>query len=101
MLYVAGALLLLALVRLGAFALLLLAQRAMWRGDYDRALLWLLPLGSMAGKFRVLTLSLAGRFEQAEKIYRKRLDEARTSSARAKELTSLADTLLNQERYPQ
>src|SRR5579872_2728846 len=90
---------LLALIRFGAFVLLLLAQRAMWRGDYDRALVCLVPLGSMASKFRGLTLGLAGRFEESEKIYRKRLAEARTSSARAKELNSLADALLNQERY--
>jgi tetratricopeptide (TPR) repeat protein len=96
-----AAVLLLTLILAGVRILLASAQRAMWRGDYDRTLLWLAPFGSLAEKSRALTLALAGRSKPAETIFRKRVDRARTPSARARELTLLADTLLNQDLFGQ
>jgi tetratricopeptide (TPR) repeat protein len=93
------AVLLVASLWLGARILLRSARRAMWRGDYDRALLWVTPLGPFAGDLRARILALAGRFEPAARIFRKRAAQARTPGVRSRELSLLADTLLDQELY--
>jgi len=94
-----AAVLLVASLWLGARILLRSARRAMWCGDYDRALLWVTPLGPFAGDLRARILALAGQSEPAARIFRKHAAKARTPSARASALSLLADTLLDQELY--
>src|ERR1041384_7667991 len=47
-----------------------LSNRALRRGDYERALWWLKPLGPFGREPRGIVLALAGRHGEAEEIFR-------------------------------
>jgi tetratricopeptide (TPR) repeat protein len=87
------------LLSLIAEAPLRYSSSALRRGDYDRALLWLRPLGTFGRRSRGIVLALAGRFPEAETIFRELAGEARNPKAQAAELNTLGDVLTHQGRY--
>jgi len=74
--------------------------RALSRGDYDRALLWMDRMKAPAWhEFRVVILLVAGRQKEAEEILGKSARESLDRPQRARWLTHLADSLMDQGRW--
>jgi len=79
-----------------------LARRALFRGNYERALQQMDKVKAVAGyEFRAVILILAGRPQEAEAIIAKLGSEARDPMERARRLTILAELLMDQGRWEQ
>jgi tetratricopeptide (TPR) repeat protein len=75
----------------------ILWRRALGRGDYDRAWLWLDRMRVPAEhEFRITILLLAGRPKEAEERLRKLADGALDHTQQARRLTFLAEALMDQ-----
>ena len=75
------------------------SRKFLFRGDYPRALQWARLLGPTGRHYRAAILCIAGRFQEAEEIYRRLNAKAHTPKARADALDSLGEVLTCQGRY--